>query len=212
MGMGLQGAQGTCDGLVLACRGQRAQRLLHHFYAIRLAPERLPQALVERVALSFGHVVARGEGLREILTGVVEVQDLHQLCSGDFSQTAQALHPMLQPFGSISDKLHHVRIGGPEQSQIANEQRPNRLGVPKEHIIERQTQAIRLSLLVEDVDHQQPGLTPRGGKPVAPFGRLTPRPSKNGQKGSLFLPRMWTSSRGSRSALGPHSLWWCMPI
>ena len=38
------------------------------------------------------------------------------------------------------------------------------------------------------------------------------RPSKNGQKGSLFLPRMWTASRGSRSDLGPHSLWWCMPI
>jgi hypothetical protein len=38
------------------------------------------------------------------------------------------------------------------------------------------------------------------------------RPSKNGQKGSLFLPRMWTSSRGSCSDLGPHSLWWCMPI
>jgi hypothetical protein len=42
--------------------------------------------------------------------------------------------------------------------------------------------------------------------------QLKTRPSKNGQKGSLFLPRMWTSSRGSRSDLGPHSLWWCMPI
>jgi DNA invertase Pin-like site-specific DNA recombinase len=40
----------------------------------------------------------------------------------------------------------------------------------------------------------------------------TSRPSKNGQKGSLFLPRMWTSSRGSCSALSPHPLWWCMPI
>jgi hypothetical protein len=38
------------------------------------------------------------------------------------------------------------------------------------------------------------------------------RQSKNGQKGALFLPRMWTSSQGSRSDLGSHSLWWCMPI
>lgn len=37
-----------------------------------------------------------------------------------------------------------------------------------------------------------------------------PRASKNGQKGSIFSPRMWTSSRGSHSGLGPDSLSWCM--
>jgi SAM-dependent methyltransferase len=37
-----------------------------------------------------------------------------------------------------------------------------------------------------------------------------PRPSKNGQTGSTFLPRMWTSSPHSRSGLGPHSLSWCI--
>ena len=36
------------------------------------------------------------------------------------------------------------------------------------------------------------------------------RPSKNGQTGSIFLPRMWTSSPHSRSGLGPHSLAWCI--
>ena len=36
------------------------------------------------------------------------------------------------------------------------------------------------------------------------------RPSKNGQTGSIFLPRMWTSSPHSCSGLGPHSLSWCI--
>jgi len=32
------------------------------------------------------------------------------------------------------------------------------------------------------------------------------RPPKNGQKGSIFLPRMWTSSPSSRFGLGPNSI------
>src|SRR5712691_13339130 len=36
--------------------------------------------------------------------------------------------------------------------------------------------------------------------------QLKARPSKNDQTGSIFLPRMWTSSPHSRSGLGPHSL------
>src|SRR5712691_2521524 len=79
---------------------------------------------------------------------------------------------MPNPFGTIGDKLYHVRIGSTEQPQIADQQRPDRLGVPNEHIVERQTQTIGLSLLIEDVDHQQPWLTPRGRKPMASLGRL----------------------------------------
>src|SRR4029453_9923726 len=82
--------------------------------------------------------------------------------------------PLPNPCGPIGDKLHHVRIGGPEQPQIPDQQRPDRLGVSNEDIVERQTQAIGLSLLIEDINHQQPGLTPRCGKPVAPLGRLPP--------------------------------------
>jgi hypothetical protein len=44
---------------------------------------------------------------------------------------------MPNPFGPIGDKLHHVRIGGTEQPQIADQQRPDRLGIPDEDIIER---------------------------------------------------------------------------
>src|SRR5215510_8603444 len=80
---------------------------------------------------------------------------------------------MPNPFGPIGDKLHHVRIGGSEQSQIADEQGPNRLSVPYEDIVERQTQAIRLPMLVKDVDHQHAWLPPGGRKAVASLGRLT---------------------------------------
>src|SRR5262245_45055155 len=79
---------------------------------------------------------------------------------------------MPNPLRSISDKLHHVRIGGSEQSQIADQQCPNRLSVPYEDIVERQTQTIGLALLIEDVDHQQPWLPPGGRKAVAALGRL----------------------------------------
>src|SRR5262249_60218499 len=41
-----------------------------------------------------------------------------------------------------------------------------------EDIVERQTQTIGLALLIEDVDHQQPWLPPRGRKTVASLGRL----------------------------------------
>src|SRR5207245_8862110 len=108
----------------------------------------------------------------ELVTGVVNVKDLHPLCGGNLRQTARAPHSMPHPFGSISDKLHHLRIGGPEQPQVADEQRPDRLGVPKEPIIERQTQAIGLALRIEEVDHQQPGFTPRGRKTMASLRRL----------------------------------------
>src|SRR5262249_47777757 len=71
--------------------------------------------------------------------------------------------------------LHHLRIGGTEQAQITNQERPDRLSVPNKHIIERQTQAIGLALLVEDVDHQHAWLPPGGRKAVAARGRLRPR-------------------------------------
>ena len=74
---------------------------------------------------------------------------------------------MPNPFGPIGDTLHHIRIGGTEQSQITDQERPDRLGVPNKHIIERQTQAIGLPLRIEDVDHQHaaPARVPksRGG-------------------------------------------------
>jgi hypothetical protein len=96
------------------------------------------------------------------LTGVVEVQDLDQRRERNLGQRAQALHPLPNPFGPISDELYHVRISGTEEPQITNEQRPDCLGVSNEHIVERQTQAIGLALRIENVNHQQPGLTPRG--------------------------------------------------
>src|SRR5215475_1298516 len=79
---------------------------------------------------------------------------------------------MPNPFGPIGDKLYHLRKGSAEQPQIADEQGPDGLGVPNEDIVERQTQAIGLSLLVKDVDHQHPWLTPGGRKAVATLGRL----------------------------------------
>jgi hypothetical protein len=36
------------------------------------------------------------------------------------------------------------------------------------------------------------------------------RASKNGQKGSIFLPRMWTAPPRSRCVLKPASISWCM--
>src|SRR2546425_12811896 len=132
----------------------------------------MPQALIQRPALCLWHVAARGDGLEKILAGVVEVQDLDQCGRRNLGQRAQTLHPLPNPFGPISDTLYHVRIGCTEEPQIPDQQRPDRLGVPKEHIIERQTQAIGLSLRIEDVDHQQPWLTPRGRKAVASLGRL----------------------------------------
>ena len=46
MRMGLHIVHGTRDGLAPTCRGQRAQRLLHHLNPIGLVPQRMPQALV----------------------------------------------------------------------------------------------------------------------------------------------------------------------
>ena len=63
-----------------------------------------------------------------------------------------------------------------------------------------------ITALFYEVDEQL------GAIPKNPEAHLWPRPSKNGHKGSLFLPRIWTLSRGSRSDLGPHALWWCMLI
>ena len=91
---------------------------------------------------------------------MVEIQDLHYLGGGNLGQRAQALNPMPNPFGPIGDKLHHLRIGGTKQSQIADQERPDRLSIPNKPIIERQTQAIGLALRIEDVDHQQPWRTP----------------------------------------------------
>src|SRR6266571_4007925 len=59
-----------------------------------------------------------------------------------------------------------------EEPQIADHQRPDRLGIPNEDIIERQTQAIGLPVIVEDVDHQHAWLTPGCCKAVTALGRL----------------------------------------
>jgi len=101
------------------------------------------------------------------LTGVVEIQDLHHLCSGNLGQRALALHTLPYPLGPTGDTLHYACRGGTEQPQIAAQQCPDGLGVPNEHIIERQPQAIGVSLIIQDVDHQQPGLTPGCRKTVA---------------------------------------------
>src|SRR5262245_21758937 len=79
---------------------------------------------------------------------------------------------MPNPFGPIGDKLHHIRIGGTKQSQIADQERPDRLSVPNKHIIEWQTQAIGLALRIEDVDHQHAWLPPGCRKAVTSLGRL----------------------------------------
>src|SRR4029077_3524947 len=71
-----------------------------------------------------------------------------------------------------SDNLHHVGLGGTEPPQRADQQPPDRLGVPNEPIVERQTQTSGLALRIEDVDHQQPWLTPQGRKLMASLGRL----------------------------------------
>src|SRR5438128_2232386 len=63
----------------------------------------MPQPLGQRPALGLGQATVCSNRLVEILTGVVEVQDL--------GQRAQALHPLPYPFGPISDKLYYVCIG-----------------------------------------------------------------------------------------------------
>src|SRR4029453_3357872 len=68
-------AQGPRDGLAPMGRGQCAQPPLDHFNPVCLVPQRLPQALVQGLALCLGHGAARGEGLGEIVTGVIEIQD-----------------------------------------------------------------------------------------------------------------------------------------
>src|SRR6266700_2778171 len=148
------------------------QRLLDHLNPVCLVPQRMPQALVERVALGLGHGVARGNGLGEILTGMGESQDLHSLGSGNLGQRAQALNPMPHPFGPIGDTLHHLRIGRTKEPHIADQQGPDGLGVPHEDIVERQPQAIGLALLVEDVNHQHPWLAPGGRTAVVSLRRL----------------------------------------
>src|SRR5215468_7988426 len=79
---------------------------------------------------------------------------------------------MPNPFGPIGDKLHHIRIGRTKQSQITNQERPDRLSVPNKHILERKTQVIGLALYIEDVDHQHAWLPPGCRKAVAALGRL----------------------------------------
>ena len=146
MRVGLHIAQGTRDGLVSPRRGQRAQLFHHHLDPVRLVPERMPQPLVQRLALGLGQVTVRGNRLVEILAGVVESSTSTSLAAGISARRVR--RSVRSQIHSAPSAINSTTVGmrRPQQPQIADHQGPRRLGIPDEGIIERQTQPLRLPL------------------------------------------------------------------
>src|SRR6266566_3474859 len=70
--------------------------------------EGMPQPLGQRLALGLGQATVRGNRLGEILAGVVEVQNLHQLGGRNLHQARQTLGTVPNPLRSIRDELDHL--------------------------------------------------------------------------------------------------------
>ena len=98
MGMCLQGVQSPLHGLTPTCRDQCAPCLLHHLTAICLAPPRVPQALVQRVALG----LRQGAACRAGLVKILPVQASHAPRVGVRSGVARVHHGGLQCAGPVA--------------------------------------------------------------------------------------------------------------
>lgn len=85
------------------------------------------------------------------------------------------LDPVPDPAGAIAAKDQGGGLVRSQQTQIANQEREDPVGIPQRGIVERADMALLAAVLIDDVDGEYLGLPP--GRTEAAVARLVPPPA-----------------------------------
>ncbi len=105
--------------------------------AVRIATQHVTQPFVLLPALRGVAIPTQLDGVVQVLAGVVEVDPLDPAPGGDLGFLTDLVAALPDPLRAVGDEHPPLGVGGAQQAQIADDQRPGRLGILQQGVVQR---------------------------------------------------------------------------